>query len=368
MPSKKRSRGRRGKSDAGQPTWWQRNLKRVVAVIGALGIVGAVGSRIVDLGAEQVATRVDDAKSPTLVSVREDPQGGSDGFGLAARSAAGLEPKLRQARDCAGLFDVAKRAGAVDIGQSVTSVLLEGRTRRDVTIVDLRARVVRREPPLRGAVISCASAGAEDAIGVAVNLDERTPVAREIGDDFQPKGPYFARGKVVTLKKAELQPLAVYARTQRSYVEWLIDVDAIVDGKQRKVTISNHGQPFRLTARRPANDYGHFFEWVWYEQPSHLYSGTSEKPVPGAQPAPRTPEPPPGARPCQASDPSEWVGPTASCAFARNIRRAYRRRGGSGAATMTVFSPKTRTTYSVTCTADRPHACTTETGAVVYLR
>lgn len=358
-----------GNSDSAPAGWWHRYGRRAATVIGALGILGAIGSRVVDFGANRVAERVDDAKSPTLVSVREDPQGGSDGFRVAMRSVAGLEPKLRSARDCDHLFVAAKHAGAVDVDQSITGVILEGRTRRDLTIVDMRAHVLRREPPLRGAVVLCSSAGAEDAIGVAFNLDERDPVARTITNDFRTGRPYFERGKVVTLKKAELQPLAVYGQTSRYYVEWVIEAEAIVDGKKRTITITNNGRPFRLTARPPANDYAHFFEWVWYEEPNYLYSSTQakeEKAEPAAQSRPQL-DPPPGTIACGKLNPSEWVGPTASCAFAQNVRRAYKRTRG-GNVTLTVYSPVTGKTYSVSCTAGRPHACTSDTGAVVYLR
>jgi hypothetical protein len=70
------------------------------------------------------------------------------------------------------------------------ALLLEGGTSSDLSIVDMRAKILKRQPPLDGAQIHCESAGALGAIGVVILLDDEQPVAREMlspyGDANEP--------------------------------------------------------------------------------------------------------------------------------------------------------------------------------------
>lgn len=264
------------------PPRWRRYWKVVVGVIGAFGILGGVGTYLVNAIGPDVEEKIVGGGS-LGISVREDPQGGSDGFDAAARSPAGLDTKLRKARDCDSLFEAAKRAGAVDVGRSIHNVVLEGRTHRDVAIVDMRARILKREPMLTGARISCASAGATEAIGVGFDFDEPRPTARTVKDlpSGELGGAYFARGNIVSLKKTEVQPFQVVGVASRDYIEWEIDARAVIDGKEQDITINNNGKPFRITggAEGPGASkvrYGRYYEWVWYEMPQRL--SISDKP------------------------------------------------------------------------------------------
>jgi hypothetical protein len=249
---------------------WRWYFKSAVGVLAALGILGAVGSRVVD----EIWPDLEETVSgggPLDISVREDPQGGSDGFSVATRSPAGLAGRLRQARDCDSLFNAAKDAGAVDINRSLHALLLEGSTHRDVAIVDMRARIRKRARPLGGANIRCASAGELGAIGVFFNLDESRPTARALRPGLRPGKPYFAGGNVVSVTKKELQPFRIVAEVSRDYVEWDIQADLIIDGEAETLTIDNNGEPFRLTGERGHGDYTRYYEWVWYEEPQRLY-------------------------------------------------------------------------------------------------
>ena len=238
-------------------------------------MLGAIGSYVVNAIGPDIEEKVAGGE-PIGISVREDPQGGSDGFRVAARSPAGLDGRLRRAKDCDSLFRAAKNAGAVDIRRSIHSMVLEGRTHREVAIVDMRARILKREPILTGAHIGCQSAGAMDAIGVGFNLDENSPVARKVEDLYAPLGgPYFGGGGIVSLKKTELQPVQMVGLASRAYVEWEIDATAVIDGEERKVTIDNNGEPFRITGGPEAVErsrvrYDRHYEWIWYEPRQRL--------------------------------------------------------------------------------------------------
>jgi hypothetical protein len=248
-------------------------LKYAVGVLAAFGILGAVGTRVVDKVFSSAGERLN-PESLVLIGVREDPGGAPPGFAVAGRSAEGLDAKLKGAEDCNDLFLTAKRAGAVDVGHVKEALVLEGGTRRDLSIVAMRARILKREPALRGAEISCESAGAAQAIGVIFNLDEERPVARELVDRFslEPGAPYFEQGNIVRLTKGEIQPFLLIGVTSRDYVEWEVEADVIIDEQTETITINNDGEPFKVTgpARKKAG-YGRYYEWQWYERPPKMW-------------------------------------------------------------------------------------------------
>jgi hypothetical protein len=253
----------------------RRYLKYIIGVLVAFGVLGAVGSRIVDEVFSTAGEQIHPEKT-VLIGVREDPQGGSDGFALAARSTAraDLDRQLAGVTDCDALMTRSKQVGAVDVHHVIEGLVIEGGTRRDVSIVDMHAKVIRREPGLSGSSISCQSAGDMQAIGVGFNLDEEHPVARKLtGDFYRFAGPYF-QGNIVRLVKGEVQPFAAVGASSHDYVEWEIEADVIVDGKSRTVTINDHGKPFRVTGPvRKGGRYKRYYEWQWYTQPPRLWIG-----------------------------------------------------------------------------------------------
>jgi hypothetical protein len=247
--------------------------KYAVGVLAAFGVLGAVGTRVVDKVFSTAQEKIHPEKA-VLISVREDPHGGSDGFTVARRSSAGLDAALATVEDCDALMVAAKRAGAVDVEVVRESLVLEGGTNRDLSIVDMRARILKREPALDGAEIHCQSAGAVSAIGVLFNLDEARPVARKLTnpDSLEFDGPYFSQGRIVRLVKGEIQPFELIGISHRNFVEWEVEADVIIDGNAQTITIDNDGQPFRVTARPPAKaDYERYYEWQWYRQPPRMW-------------------------------------------------------------------------------------------------
>ena len=60
------------------------------------------------------------------------------------------------------------------------------------------------------------------------------------------------------------------------------------------------------------------------------------------------------------------AGSHTSCPFATNTRNAYEAAGGTGDQTVSVYSPVTSQTYSMSCTGSVPHVCTGANSASVY--
>jgi hypothetical protein len=285
LPSDPETRTSRRAENADEQQADRAGLRRygrwIVAGLAAFGILGAIGHKAVDWSVSTAGEKIHKTK-PLLIGVREDPQGGSDGFVVAARSPAGLDQKLRGAHDCDSLMTISKAAGATDYYKVTERLVLEGGTRRDVSIVDMRAKVLTRETPLRGAKISCGSAGAVGGIGILFKLDEPHPVALKLTDGaaLTTAGPYFANGNIINLTKGETQGFEIVGQSTSSYVEWQIDADVVIDGKSKTITINNDGQPFRVTGLPSENRrYQRYYEFQWWKRPPRMYKGSKPPPL-----------------------------------------------------------------------------------------
>ena len=274
-PSSERKTGR------DPPGRVRRYLKYAVGALAAFGIFGAVGSLVVN----KISSSAGEAlhpEQPVLISVTEDPQCGGDCiFSLATRSSTGLDEKVKGVKGCGTLFAAIKGAGGVDVGAVMEGVTLEGGTRHDITIVGMRARIVKREPGLHGALAFCAPAGEVSAIGVLFNLDEDSPVARKLTApaNLSYGGPYFGTGNVVRLVHGETQPFMLVGLTKsRDYVEWEVVADVVIDGHEQTITVNDHGQPFRVTGvsrrfkTKTGSGYGRYYDWDYGTQPPRLWA------------------------------------------------------------------------------------------------
>jgi hypothetical protein len=162
------------------------------------------------------------------------------------RSPVGLDAKLAAAKDCDSLL-AAKQAGAVDIDSVTEALQLEGHTRRDLSIVNMCATIVRREPPRGGVLITCQSAGNLGGIPVVFNLDEAHPRARKVDDSREPIGePYFSSGNIIQLLKDEIQPFQAVGMSSRDYVEWKIEAVVVIDGNTQTITLDTMETRFEL--------------------------------------------------------------------------------------------------------------------------
>lgn len=325
--------------------WWQRSTRQMIAALAAFGIFGAVGTYVVNATLPDAAEKISGTE-PLRFTVQTNPEGGGDGFIAAKRSTTSLDRTFSGVNNCDAFFAFAKRVGAVDVRHSRLHVLLEGRTRRDVAIIGMKARIHAREPSFDGEEMVCASAGSIDSIGVAFDLDETKPIARAAVDADDASGaPFFQDGKVIALKQGELQPIAATGYVDRGYVSWDLQLDVVVDGEKRTFTIDDNGKPFRTTG--PAKVYRRYLEWVWYVQPPYLYVSALDREK-SALPTFESAK----ARPCGRGT---LAGPNTSCNFALAVRTAYSKRTAGKA--LSVTSDATSQTYTVECTGKAKIVC-----------
>ncbi|MEW9531335.1 hypothetical protein [Microbispora sp. NPDC049125] len=131
---------------------------------------------------------------------------------------------------------------------SSTSIKLVVRGNRDKKIRITNIRTVKKcGRPLNGTLFYNPPGGASDElIRLYFDLDKSRPEAQML-KGFDPKGGYFSL-RTVSLKRDEDMAFLIYASTLKHYCSFSLALDVLADGRQQTVTVTNHGQPFRITA------------------------------------------------------------------------------------------------------------------------
>lgn len=261
-----------GNDSSQKPGVVTRVVRLVIAALVAFGLFGAIGTFLVAEFLPGVIERIRGEPS-VLFSLGFDDTFYSEGFTLVLPASREVDTNTFDGVDgCTSLREAGRQAGAADYFGTFLQLIAEGRTLKDVAIVGIQARIVRRDKRANGALISCESAGAVDVIALGLNLDEPEPVARTINEESGKfEEPWFSQDSAVTLTKGELLPFRITATTKKSYVEWELEIQMIIDGEREEMVLDNEGEPFRTTAplARPT-DYERRYEWAWYEQPPKL--------------------------------------------------------------------------------------------------
>jgi hypothetical protein len=122
---------------------------------------------------------------------------------------------------------------------------------KPVVIKNMHAEVTKRAAPLGGTLVWDPPQGDLRVTAIGFDLDlpnapARTYAEMKLGDD------YF-EANVVQVAQGEVVPMSVMGLTKRSYLEWSIAVEALVDGQPWNLTVSLAGdKPIRSTATVPA--------------------------------------------------------------------------------------------------------------------
>jgi hypothetical protein len=186
---------------------------------------------------------------PLRAVVAPDRDAYADGFDIAVPDPSRLDPLPPEADDsCDSLFDVGINAGGFNIDATYLKLTVEGYTRRDVTIVGMRAKVLSRDDRRNGIRIVCFGGGEAPRIGLYFNLDDDDPRARAVDQEGRPTGLYF-ESKTVEVKNTEPDSFKISASTTHS-VEWRLELDLIVDSKETSQSIPPDDKPpFRTSGR-----------------------------------------------------------------------------------------------------------------------
>jgi hypothetical protein len=135
-----------------------------------------------------------------------------------------------------------------------------------VTISGLRAHVVSRLQARNTSLVSCPSAGANDAERIAINLDQREPTAHVLAADGKVSNlPYF-QTRTVTLTKGEPLELVIEGSSVKSTVMWQLELDVELGSKRTTILVPG---VFRTSAAQECQ-YKDSWLWRWDKSPQSL--------------------------------------------------------------------------------------------------
>jgi hypothetical protein len=144
-----------------------------------------------------------------------------------------------------------------DAGTTSLDLVVQGNTDSPVYIYGIRAEVLARNNPAKGAVVYCPTAGEVTPRPVTINLDAS-------GDgQFITKAPNSPFG--FTVSKSDLEVFSIAATTTQCNCKWVLQVEAVVAGKTEQFVVTDHGQPFETSAYNPAaTEYEWNYNNGWY--------------------------------------------------------------------------------------------------------
>lgn len=145
----------------------------------------------------------------------------------------------------------ARRTGAVPADTLTVFFTVQGKTAAQVTLTDLRVRVVQRRPPLPGTRFVVAGGGPTTYRWVRADLDKEPPTLSSGTDELLERyTPAHERRPIrfpyrVALSDAET--FAVEGWADECDCSWIIELSWASQGRVGKTIIDNGGAPFRVT-------------------------------------------------------------------------------------------------------------------------
>ena len=212
-----------------RPLW-----KRLLTVPGILittALTAAV-SWAVSLGLTQLSTSTISPHDAVAITTETDP-GRISGLITAGRAAIfPLTTKTTgdPGAGCDGFYEWSVTNGGIDANISTVQVVVQGKVDGAVLLNAMRVKVIAKNPPVRGIIATCPTAGNAQRRSIEVNLDSSNQnVVYKSSGVASPFG--------FTLAKGETEAFIVTASTTRAAYSWLIELDLVVDGKPVTIPI-----------------------------------------------------------------------------------------------------------------------------------
>jgi hypothetical protein len=221
----------------------------------SVGVISTVLAGLAIWGLQQHLSRQSRSGSPVHVAFqsveRNDLQGNTWVFpqriDLTDSELVHLN-ETRQDRTGTAYKEWARSHGGVDPNVSILKLVLEGNRNHTVRVVDLRT-IAKCQAPLDGTILYSPPAGADTTEAIGFDLDSTSPVAQHF-DGRSLSGNYFI-DKTIGLRPDEQQTVVIYSMSKNHYCEYSLALTVLDDGKTTTQTITNHGEPFRVTATLP---------------------------------------------------------------------------------------------------------------------
>lgn len=209
----------------------------LIAALGALGILSAVGALVVNSAVE---TGRDVVLEPLAVDVIE--RTGSPNFFFPAVVDPGSAPISLESNGDDLFRDWAVRAGGIPYYDRSLELTLRGRDATPVVVSSVRVRVVARTPLAGEWVNSWEGCGAETPVRVlTVDLATDPPIEKLIVDEVEKNDAVFQ------VSETEIEVFRIDLTAGAGLVSWVIDVKYNSRGKDGVLTVtSSAGKPFQL--------------------------------------------------------------------------------------------------------------------------
>jgi len=162
---------------------------------------------------------------------------------------AAAEPFIRQDRRPDDPWEFLQReldAGAYVVGGINVGLVLEGNSDDEITIYNVRPLVTPGEEPT-GVYISIQNEVGGSSAEFAFNLDEATPVAREVLSTLGEVGEEYFGIQQIGLRNGEKFGLTMRFDADRRAYSFYIEVQYEVAGEKYRIRVDRSGQPFRVT-------------------------------------------------------------------------------------------------------------------------
>lgn len=158
--------------------------------------------------------------------------------------------------------DWSTRHGAVHGSPRIVRLELRGAGDEPVVIHDVRVRVLARRPPVEGWFAASGGCGAETIRMASVDLDASPPTVEYFDEDYM----RVTRPVALSVHRGDVEVLELHAYTRTSDVDWVADISYSAAQKSGSVTVTDGGQPFRVTSETASRGYSILF----YEEGAEL--------------------------------------------------------------------------------------------------
>lgn len=251
--------GAAGEAPGSSQGRWRR-LLRLPVLLGTVAATALIGFLINQFGPD-VVEKVGD-KEPVRVRADYDEARYGDGWEMATPTPIALDSGPPRGSTNEQVRRWATKEGGALVDEAWLQLLIEGRRSGGVVVKGMRARSVARGEPHAGTSIRFTSAGLQGNSAVGFDLDSPSPTARSVDDQGKLGRPYFSDNSI-TLAKGENMTLNVVGKAERNFHRWVIDMDIVVGGEEKTLTVGGAG--YETT---PAAKYETAWDWAWEKGPA----------------------------------------------------------------------------------------------------
>ncbi|MFI7431222.1 hypothetical protein ACIBPB_29935 [Micromonospora sp. NPDC049836] len=151
----------------------------------------------------------------------------------------------------------ARKAAGVPASGAAVYFTVQGTSEAQVTLTDLRVRVLARRPPVRGVFFAPGGGGPSAYRWVNADLDEEPPVLTAgMFEDGEGGVPEHERKEIrfpYRVSVSDAETFLVIGYTVHCDCYWKVEVDWASQGRLGTVTIDDAGRPFRVTGTAGAH-------------------------------------------------------------------------------------------------------------------